>query len=136
MDTPLPGLSLAACFFVIFFFAITFYLSTCIKIVPEQQRLEVYRLGRYVGRRGPGLVVVIPIIDRAFKVDVASPEQAMARVAAVTTGMAHGKALTSIQEEGEVEVDGRIWYATSTEPIPAGAQVRVRRVILEVEKIP
>lgn len=109
-------------------------LSAGIKIVPEGQRLEVYRLGRYIGRLGPGLVMVIPIIDKAIKVDAASPEQEMVRAACIPAGIASGRALTPIQPEGEVEIDGRMWHATSAEPIPSGAQVRVRRVVVEVEK--
>ncbi len=41
-----------------------------IKIVPEYQRLVVFRLGRAIGLRGPGLVFMIPIIDRFTVVDL------------------------------------------------------------------
>lgn len=41
-----------------------------VKIVPEYQRLVVFRLGRCVGDKGPGLVLLVPIIDRAVKVDL------------------------------------------------------------------
>jgi len=41
-----------------------------IKIVPEYQRLVLFRLGRCVGIRGPGLVIIIPIIDRVVRVDL------------------------------------------------------------------
>ena len=34
----------------------------------EYERLVVFRLGRLVGTKGPGLVLLIPIIDRAVKV--------------------------------------------------------------------
>lgn len=37
---------------------------TSIRIVPEKQRLSVYRLGRYIGEKGPGLVLLIPVIDK------------------------------------------------------------------------
>ncbi|MBI3978521.1 MAG: SPFH/Band 7/PHB domain protein [Chloroflexi bacterium] len=39
-------------------------------IVREYQRLVVFRLGRSVGSRGPGLVLLIPIVDRAVWVDL------------------------------------------------------------------
>ena len=45
-------------------------LATSIRVVPEYQRLIVFRLGRCVGERGPGLVMLIPIIDRAVMVDL------------------------------------------------------------------
>jgi regulator of protease activity HflC (stomatin/prohibitin superfamily) len=40
-----------------------------IRIVPEYQRLVVFRLGRLVGERGPGFVLLIPFIDRGVRVD-------------------------------------------------------------------
>jgi regulator of protease activity HflC (stomatin/prohibitin superfamily) len=41
-----------------------------IKIVPEYQRLVVFRLGRCIGERGPGFVLLIPFIDRPVRVDL------------------------------------------------------------------
>ena len=46
------------------------FLSTALRIVPEYQRLVVFRLGRCIGSRGPGLIILIPFIDRAVKVDL------------------------------------------------------------------
>ncbi|MBZ0283350.1 MAG: SPFH/Band 7/PHB domain protein [Anaerolineae bacterium] len=45
-------------------------LSRLIRIVPETERLVVLSLGRYAGTRGPGVVIVIPAIEQARKVDV------------------------------------------------------------------
>jgi regulator of protease activity HflC (stomatin/prohibitin superfamily) len=45
-------------------------LSNMIKIVPEYQRLVVFRLGRSIGDKGPGVVWLIPIVDRPVKVDL------------------------------------------------------------------
>ena len=39
-----------------------------IRVVREYERLVVFRLGRLVGERGPGLVLLWPVIDRAVKV--------------------------------------------------------------------
>jgi regulator of protease activity HflC (stomatin/prohibitin superfamily) len=44
--------------------------ANAVRIVPEYQRLVVFRLGRCVGQRGPGLVLLIPIVDRAVRVDL------------------------------------------------------------------
>jgi regulator of protease activity HflC (stomatin/prohibitin superfamily) len=41
-----------------------------IKIVPEYQRLVVLRLGRVIGAAGPGLVILVPFIDRGIVVDL------------------------------------------------------------------
>src|SRR5881396_3789041 len=43
-------------------------LANSIRIVREYDRLVVFRLGRVIGERGPGLVLLIPIVDRAVKV--------------------------------------------------------------------
>lgn len=45
-------------------------LATAIRIVPEYQRLVVFRLGRCLGARGPGVVFLIPVVDRGTKVDL------------------------------------------------------------------
>ncbi|MFA5673704.1 MAG: SPFH domain-containing protein, partial [Thermovirgaceae bacterium] len=45
-------------------------LASALRIIPEYQRGVVFRLGRYVGTKGPGLVIVIPVIDRIYKVDL------------------------------------------------------------------
>ena len=41
-----------------------------IRIVQEYERLVVFRLGRCVGQRGPGIVFLIPIMDRGVRVDL------------------------------------------------------------------
>lgn len=45
-------------------------LSAAIKIVKEYERGGVFRLGRFVGVRGPGLVLIIPFIENMRKVDL------------------------------------------------------------------
>jgi len=46
------------------------FLANAIRIVPEYQRLVVFRLGRCIGARGPGIVILIPVVDRAVRVDL------------------------------------------------------------------
>jgi regulator of protease activity HflC (stomatin/prohibitin superfamily) len=41
-----------------------------VQVVREYQRLVVFRLGRVIGARGPGLVMLIPGIDRGVRVDL------------------------------------------------------------------
>ncbi len=45
-------------------------LSTSIKVVQEYERGVIFRLGRLIGAKGPGLFFIIPIIDRMVKVDL------------------------------------------------------------------
>jgi regulator of protease activity HflC (stomatin/prohibitin superfamily) len=55
-------------FAVILFVALMIVLSA-VKIVPEYERGVVFRLGRLVGARGPGLVLLVPIVERMVRVD-------------------------------------------------------------------
>jgi regulator of protease activity HflC (stomatin/prohibitin superfamily) len=48
-------------------FLVWFY---SVKIVSEYERGVIFRLGRLVGARGPGLFVILPIIDRMVKMDL------------------------------------------------------------------
>jgi regulator of protease activity HflC (stomatin/prohibitin superfamily) len=45
-------------------------LSASIKIMAEYQRIVIFRLGRLLGIKGPGLVFIIPIIDSIIKLDL------------------------------------------------------------------
>lgn len=45
-------------------------LGTFIRVVREYERLVVFRLGRSIGPKGPGLVILLPFIDTASKVDL------------------------------------------------------------------
>jgi len=58
--------SLALGFFVLVFALVV--LANAIRVVREYERLVVFRLGRLIGPRGPGLVLLIPIVDRSVKV--------------------------------------------------------------------
>jgi regulator of protease activity HflC (stomatin/prohibitin superfamily) len=54
---------------VIAVLAILIFTAT-VKVVQEYERGVVFRLGRYVGARGPGLILLIPGIERMVKVDL------------------------------------------------------------------
>lgn len=49
---------------------VLFLLGMAIKIVQEYERGVVFRLGRLVGAKGPGLFLIIPFVDRMVKVDL------------------------------------------------------------------
>ncbi|MCE2488466.1 MAG: SPFH/Band 7/PHB domain protein [Anaerolineae bacterium] len=61
-----PG-SILAVLFVIF---VVLVIVRHVHIVPEYQRLVVLALGRYAGTRGPGVVIIIPVLERAIRVDM------------------------------------------------------------------
>ena len=58
----------AIVFFVLVVFVGLSILANSIRVVREYERLVVFRLGRLIGEKGPGLVLLIPIVDRAVKV--------------------------------------------------------------------
>lgn len=45
-------------------------LASAIRIVREYERAVVFRLGRLIGAKGPGLIILVPIVDKAIKVDL------------------------------------------------------------------
>ena len=50
--------------------AVVILIAMAVKIVPEYQRGVIFRLGRLVGAKGPGLFLIIPFADRMVKVDL------------------------------------------------------------------
>src|SRR5205823_14768917 len=44
--------------------------TSAVKIVQEYERGVIFRLGRLVGARGPGLILLIPGVERMRKVDL------------------------------------------------------------------
>ena len=45
-------------------------LVSAVKVIPEYARLVVFRLGRSLGEKGPGIVLLIPVVDRGVRVDL------------------------------------------------------------------
>ena len=54
---------------VICVLAILFFVSS-IRIIKEYERAAIFRLGKIVGVEGPGLLILIPIVDKAKVVDL------------------------------------------------------------------
>ncbi len=61
-----PGLPALA----ILLFLALLLLFNMIKILKEYERGVVFRLGRLIGSKGPGLIILIPIIDKMVRVDL------------------------------------------------------------------
>ncbi|MFQ6058298.1 MAG: SPFH domain-containing protein [Anaerolineae bacterium] len=55
---------------VLFLIFLVTLLAMAIRIVREYERLVVFRLGRCIGEKGPGVVLLIPFIDMPVKVDL------------------------------------------------------------------
>jgi regulator of protease activity HflC (stomatin/prohibitin superfamily) len=54
----------------LFVFVILPVLGSAVRVVQEYERGVIFRLGRLVGPRGPGLFLIIPFVDRMMKVDL------------------------------------------------------------------
>jgi len=55
---------------VVILVLVVLFLANTIRVVPEYQRLVIFRLGRCIGQKGPGLVIIIPLVDRPVRVDL------------------------------------------------------------------
>ncbi|MEW5871728.1 MAG: SPFH domain-containing protein [Chloroflexota bacterium] len=85
-------------------------LGNAIRIVPEYQRLVVFRLGRCVGQRGPGLVILVPVIDRAVRVDLREQVREIPHQTSIT------------KDNASISVDF-LWYYKVLEPTESVLQV-------------
>jgi SPFH domain / Band 7 family len=89
-----------------------------VRILREYERAVVFRLGRLIGGRGPGIVLLIPLIDRMVRVDLRTvtfevpPQDVITRdnVPATVNAVAYFRVIDPVKSVVEVE---RIRNATS-----------------------
>ncbi|ABM80856.1 slipin family protein [Hyperthermus butylicus] len=86
-------------------------LAYSIRVVREYERVVVFRLGRIIGAKGPGIVIVIPIIDRVVMVDLRIHTVDVPRQRIIT------------RDNVEVSVDAVVYYRVQ-DPIKAVTTVR------------
>lgn len=110
--------STAMCFIGALMVVGLFLLGSAIRVVPENQRLVVYRLGRELGERGPGLIFIIPVIERTKKIALG---EIISKVGVI------GYTKTDIPTLGRAEIEGKVWDAYGEEPIPLGSRVKIIR---------
>jgi regulator of protease activity HflC (stomatin/prohibitin superfamily) len=87
------------------------FVAQAIRIVPEYQRLVVFRLGRCVGAKGPGLIILIPVVDRSVKVDLRE----------IVREIPHQTAIT--KDNAGISVDF-IWYYKILDAVESVLQVQ------------
>jgi len=51
-------------------FLVIMFLASAIRIMNEYERAVIFRLGRIIDIKGPGLIILIPVIDKMVKVDM------------------------------------------------------------------
>ncbi len=92
------------------FLVLIVFLSNAIRIVPEYQRLVVFRLGRSIGEKGPGVVILIPIVDRAVRVDLREQVREIPRQTSIT------------KDNAPIDIDF-IWFYKVLNPTDSVIQV-------------
>jgi Membrane protease subunits, stomatin/prohibitin homologs len=99
------------CLIIGVFVLLIVFLAAAIKIVPEYKRLVVFRLGRSIGQKGPGLVLLIPFIDRPVSVDLREQVREIPTQASIT------------QDNAPVSIDF-LWYYKVFDPVESVLQVQ------------
>jgi regulator of protease activity HflC (stomatin/prohibitin superfamily) len=69
IPTSLTGIA-SLLVYIIILVIILWFLSSAIKIVKEYERAVIFRLGRLLGAKGPGIFFIIPFVDNLRKVDL------------------------------------------------------------------
>ena len=86
------------------------FLANAIRIVPEYQRLVVFRLGRCVGAKGPGIVLLIPVVDRGVKADLREQVREIPQQTSIT------------KDNAPISIDF-LWYFKVLDPAESVLQV-------------
>lgn len=97
-------------FIVFVLIALLVLIGLSIRIVPEYERGVIFRLGRVIGAKGPGLFLLIPIVDRMVKVDLRT----------VTLDVPSQEAITS--DNVTVKVNAVVYFRV-LDPVDAVIQV-------------
>ena len=92
------------------FAIVLIFIANAIRIVPEYQRLVVFRLGRCVGAKGPGIVLLIPIIDRAVRLTCREQVREIPHQTSIT------------KDNASISVDF-LWYYKVLDPTESVLQV-------------
>jgi len=86
------------------------FIASAIRIVPEYQRLVVFRLGRCIGSKGPGIIFLIPIVDRGVRADLREQVREIPHQTSIT------------KDNAAISVDF-IWYYKVLDPTESVLQV-------------
>ena len=85
-------------------------LASAIRVVPEYVRLVVFRLGRCIGAKGPGIVFLIPIVDRGVSVDLREQVREVPHQTSIT------------KDNAPISIDF-LWYYKVLVPVDSVLQV-------------
>ena len=121
-----------------------FFLSSAIRILNEYERGVIFRLGRVLGAKGPGLIILIPIIDKMIKVDLRTvtmdvpPQDVITRdnVSVKVNAVVYFRVMDAVKATIEVQ---QYLYATSqlaqTTLRSVCGQAELDKILSEREKV-
>jgi len=105
------GQVLVYCLIGVVVILVVIFLAAAIKIVPEYRRVVVFRLGRCIGAKGPGLVLLIPFVDRPVTVDLREQVREIPAQTSIT------------QDNAPISIDF-LWYYKVFDPVQSVLQVQ------------
>ena len=86
-------------------------ISAMIKVVKEYERLVVFRFGRCIGQKGPGIIFLIPVVDQANRVDLREQYLEVPRQTCIT------------KDNAAISIDFLVYWKV-TEPVQSVVQVQ------------
>jgi regulator of protease activity HflC (stomatin/prohibitin superfamily) len=108
MPTNAQGILICGAAGVVLVFAILLF--SAIRIVPEYKRLVLFRLGRCIGAKGPGIVIVLPGFDRVMSVDLREQVREIPHQTSIT------------KDNAPISIDF-LWYYKVLDPTQSVLQV-------------
>ena len=84
-------------YFIVFLLVLVI-LSSAIKVVREYERGVIFRLGRLIGAKGPGIFLILPMADKFIKIDLRT----------VAFDVPHQRVIT--RDNVSVDVDAAVYY--------------------------
>ena len=108
---------------------IAIFVAKAVKIVQEYERGVIFRLGRCVGAKGPGVFFVLPVLDKIVKVNLQIIASPIASQSVITrdnvTTMVDAVAYFQVVDPAASVVQVRDWYTT----VQLVAQTSLRSIV-------
>ncbi len=114
--------------FIFLWIFLLILVSSSLKIARESQRFIVYRLGRFFGLKGPGVIFMIPGVDKCTKINVGDRGELLAQDLARIRN-----ADVPVRVEGRVEIGKtiRIQSFTEREAVVVAENVQTKEFVCE-----
>ncbi|HET9401931.1 MAG TPA: SPFH domain-containing protein [Candidatus Acidoferrales bacterium] len=100
-------------FAVVVIVAVIFFLMlvSAIRVVREYERLVVFRFGRCIGQKGPGIIFIVPVVDVASRVDLREQYLEVPRQTCIT------------KDNASISIDFLVYWKV-TDPVQSVVQVQ------------